>query len=61
MSGERMIRSISVMRDRSNGLGGGFAGYRIYPAYKGFYAFHLFYGSKSARQETEAFITRHFE
>ncbi len=61
MSGERMIRSISVMRDRSNGLGGGFAGYGIYPDYKEFYAFHLFYDSKSARQETEAFITRHFE
>ena len=31
MSGEDMIRSIAVMHDRSNGLGGGFAGYGIYP------------------------------
>ena len=26
ISGERIIRSIAVMHDRSNGLGGGFAG-----------------------------------
>ena len=36
MSGEDMIRSIAVMHDRSNGLGGGFAGYGIYPDYKDF-------------------------
>ena len=49
MSGEGMIRAISVMRDRSNGLGGGFAGYGIYPHYKDFYAFHLFYDEKTAQ------------
>ena len=56
-----MINSISVMHDRSNGLGGGFAGYGIYPHYKDFYAFHLFYDGKSAQAETEAFLGRHFE
>ena len=30
-SGEAMIRSIATMHDRSNGLGGGFAGYGISP------------------------------
>ena len=30
------------MRDRSNGLGGGFAAYGIYPEYKDFYALHVF-------------------
>ena len=35
-SGEDIIRSISVMHDRSNGLGGGFAAYGIYPEYKDF-------------------------
>ena len=34
MSGEKVIRSIAVMHDRSNGLGGGFAAYGIYPEYK---------------------------
>ena len=61
MSGEEMIESISVMHDRSNGLGGGFAGYGIYPHYKDFYAFHLFYDGGAAQENTEAFIKRHFE
>ena len=61
MSGEDMIRSIAVMHDRSNGLGGGFAGYGIYPDYKDFYAFHLFYDDTFAKQKTEEFLARHFE
>ncbi len=61
MSGECMIRSIATMHDRSNGLGGGFAGYGIYPHYKDFYAFHLFFDSKTAKGAAEAFLGRHFE
>ena len=30
MSGEAIIRSIALMHDRSNGLGGGFAGYTLH-------------------------------
>lgn len=59
--GEEMIRSISVMHDRSNGLGGGFAGYGIYPQYKNLYAFHVFYEDQSAREECEKFLDRHFD
>ena len=61
MTGESMIEAIAVMHDRSNGLGGGFAGYGIYPHYKDFYAFHLFYDKKAAQEGAEAFIRRHFE
>lgn len=61
MTGEGMIEAISVMHDRSNGLGGGYAGYGIYPHYKDFYAFHLFYETRAAKEQTEAFIARHFE
>ena len=61
MTGEGMIRAIEVMHDRSNGLGGGFAGYGIYPHYKDFYAFHLFFDTQKAQEETEAFLKRHFE
>ena len=50
ISGERIIRSIAVMHDRSNGLGGGFAGYGIYPDYADFYALHVFYDSQTAKQ-----------
>ena len=61
MTGEGMIEAIAVMHDRSNGLGGGFAGYGIYPHYKDFYAFHLFYDTVKAQEETEAFLKLHFE
>lgn len=35
-SGETIIEGMKPMHDRSNGLGGGFAGYGIYPDYKDF-------------------------
>lgn len=50
---ENITKSIAVMRDRSNGLGGGFAAYGIYPEFKDFYAFHVFFDSKRAKDETE--------
>lgn len=56
IGGEEIIRSIAVMHDRSNGLGGGFAGYGIYPQYKDFYAFHVFYEDREARKECEAVL-----
>ena len=37
------------MHDRSNGLGGGFAGYGIYPEYKDYYAFHVFYDDRGSK------------
>ena len=59
--GEELIRAITVMHDRSNGLGGGFAGYGIYPQYKELYAFHLFYEDSSAKEACERFLERHFD
>jgi len=61
MSGEAIIKSISVMHDRSNGLGGGFAAYGIYPEYKNYYALHIFYDSIHAKRECEEFLERHFD
>jgi len=61
MSGEVIIKSISVMRERSNGLGGGFAAYGIYPEYNDFYALHIFYDSRSAKKECEEFLDEHFD
>jgi glutamate synthase domain-containing protein 1 len=60
-NGEEIIKSISLMHDRSNGLGGGFAAYGIYPQYKDFYAFHIFYEDLSAKTQTEDFIAKHFD
>ncbi|MCL2002637.1 MAG: hypothetical protein FWG72_01375 [Oscillospiraceae bacterium] len=61
LSGETIIKSIAVMRDRSNGLGGGFAAYGIYPEYKDCYALHMFYDSPAAKKECEDFLERHFD
>ena len=42
MTGEKIIESMKPMHDRSNGLGGGFAAYGIYPAYKDFFGLNMF-------------------
>jgi len=59
-SGEAIINSIAVMHDRSNGLGGGFAAYGIYPEYKDYYALHIFYDHENSKKECEDFLKRHF-
>lgn len=61
IDGSGIIRSIATMHDRSNGLGGGFAGYGIYPEYKDQYAFHVFYENANAKEECERFLDRHFD
>lgn len=50
MTGEKIIESMRPMHDRSNGLGGGFAGYGIYPEYKDFFALHMFLEDRTARK-----------
>ena len=61
MSGKAIVDSIAVMHDRSNGLGGGFAGYGIYPEYKEYTALHVFYDTVQAKNECEDFLDRHFD
>ena len=61
MTGEKIIESMRPMHDRSNGLGGGFAGYGIYPEYKDFYALHIFYNDVISRNTCEAFLKDSFE
>ncbi len=61
MTGEAIIDSMKPMHDRSNGLGGGFAAYGIYPEYKEFYAFHFFFNNRETRKSTEQFLKERFE
>ena len=61
MPGDNITHAMEPMHDRSNGLGGGFAGYGIYPAYKSFYALHLFFDQPSTRKDCEAFLKERFE
>ena len=44
-----------------NGLGGGFAGYGIYPDFADCYAFHMFYDNESARDDCEHYLKRFFD
>ncbi len=60
-SGSTIIESIAVMRERGNGLGGGFAAYGIYPEWADKFAFHLMYDNEKAREETELFLAQRFE
>ncbi|MBI4744197.1 MAG: glutamine amidotransferase family protein [Actinobacteria bacterium] len=59
-SGEAIIKSIACMHDRSNGLGGGFAAYGIYPDYKDFFVFHMMYQSTECRYKGEEFLKSNF-
>lgn len=61
MSGEKICESMKPMHDRSNGLGGGFAAYGIYPEYKEFYAFHMFFDDRTTRKNCEVFLKERFE
>ena len=61
MTGEKIIEGMIPMHDRSNGLGGGFAGYGIYPEYKEFYALHIFFDSEHVHKECEQLLRERFE
>ena len=61
VNGEAIIRSIELMHERSNGMGGGFAAYGVYPEHANDYAFHVMYYSPEARDKTEALLDTAFE
>ncbi len=58
--GADIIKSIALMHDRGNGLGGGFAAYGIYPDYADLYAFHIFLDDAAARVAAQAFLEERF-
>lgn len=60
IGGGTIIKSIALMHDRGNGLGGGFGAYGIYPEYRELYAFHLMYENDIARQLTEEYLESNF-
>ncbi len=53
---EDIIKTIRIQHDRGNGLGGGFAGYGIYPNYKDYYALHIMYMNEGSKERAEQFI-----
>jgi glutamate synthase domain-containing protein 1 len=60
MSGKAITESMIPMHDRTNGLGGGFAAYGIYPDYKEQYALHIFFTDKSCLDDCERFLHNSF-
>ncbi|WP_242857696.1 class II glutamine amidotransferase domain-containing protein [Beduini massiliensis] len=59
-NGTRIKKAMQLMHDRSNGLGGGFVGYGIYPAHREDYALHLFYDDVTAKEKAECFLEKEF-
>lgn len=59
-SGEGVVKAITNMHIRGNGLGGGFAIYGLYPEYADQYALHIMYRSPMGQQETESYIRSKF-
>jgi glutamate synthase domain-containing protein 1 len=58
--GQVIIQGIACLHERSNGLGGGFAGYGIYPENKDDYAFHVLYENPDAKKQTEEYLLTYY-
>ena len=61
MTGEAIIESMKPMHDRANGLGGGFAGYGIYPNYPDCFALHVFFDDDAAKAGCESYLHTVFD
>ncbi len=61
ISGRSIIEAIATMRERSNGLGGGFAAYGIYPDHPRAYALHVMYDERASRDRAEEYLGEIFE
>ena len=60
-NGRMIADGIAMMHDRSNGLGGGFAAYGIYPEYSQYWAFHILYDDSESIRQTEEILNRSFK
>ena len=58
---DMIMRAIGNMRRRSNGLGGGFAAYGIYPQYRDLYALHVMFDDDAAKQDAERVLAGLFD
>jgi len=60
-SGDAIIESMKVLHDRGNGLGGGFAGYGIYPLHKDNYAIHVMFEDPAGKAACEELLERNLQ
>ncbi|MCK5236368.1 MAG: hypothetical protein KAR06_05205, partial [Deltaproteobacteria bacterium] len=61
LDGSHIKKSLSLMNDRGNGLGAGYAAYGIYPELPEHYAFHVMYDYSSSRMEAEELLKANYE
>ncbi len=61
VGGDVIIESMRVIHDRGNGLGGGFAGYGIYPQYAERYALHIMFEDLAGRARCEELLEASLE
>lgn len=61
VGGDVIIESMKVLHERGNGLGGGFAGYGIYPEHADRYALHIMFEDPAGRSACEALLEQSLE
>jgi len=61
VEGGSVVEAISNMKERSNGLGAGFAVYGCYPEHQDDYALHVMYDSEEGKELTESRLSQTFE
>jgi len=61
VDGSAIRQSIAILHDRSNGLGGGFAAYGIYPDRAEQFALHIMYYTDEAQDGTEDVLSEEFD
>ncbi|MCK4738524.1 MAG: glutamine amidotransferase family protein [Deltaproteobacteria bacterium] len=61
IDGSHIKKSLSLMNDRGNGLGAGYAAYGVYPEMADCYAFHVMYDFDSSRMEAEELLKANYE
>ena len=58
-SGEKIVKMITTMLDRENGLGAGFAIYGIFPERKNHFCLQMLLDNDDARERVRAFLRQH--
>ncbi len=61
MPGKDVVTAITNMHDRSNGLGGGFGVYGLYPDMADYYALHIMYMTPAAKKQVEDLLLKTFK
>lgn len=61
ISGDVIVESMGVIRERGNGLGAGYAGYGIYPELRDFYALHIMFEDLEGKARCEELLQEQME